>query len=107
MQVEIDNWCDIESQGLRQKKPSDHRNAQRAPRFASGSSAKSNRDRSKQSRHSRHHDGTKSLQASLKYGGLGLQVCLAFSLKREVDDHDCVLLDDSNQQEHAQKRVEV
>jgi len=43
------------------------------------------------------------LQAALIYSGLGTQAAVAFGIQGEINDHDCVLLDDADQQNDAEE----
>src|ERR1700733_6773493 len=107
MKVKVDYRCNEESEDLRQKQPAYYRNAKRVPRFAARAAADRNRNRAKQGGHGGHHDWTKALQATLHHGCLGVQAFNLLRVKREIDNHDCVLLDNANEQDHSQKRIEI
>jgi len=94
MKIEIDDWRDVEGQRLGKQEASD-------------SAPERDRERPEQRGHSSHHDWTKALQAALVNRGLGAHAGAAFGAECEVVDHDCVILDDANQQNNSEKRIEV
>ena len=55
-------------------------------------------------RHGGHEDGPKTQQTRLAHGLQRRDAARALGLERKVDDHDGVLLDDANQQKHADER---
>src|SRR6516164_6667057 len=85
-------------QQLRYQKATDDCIAERLANFRSDTSAEHQWNSAEQRAHRRHQNGTKTQQARLVDRLLSTEPMLTLSDQREIDQHDAVLLDDSNQQ---------
>src|SRR5215469_414655 len=102
--IEIDHRRRIKRQPLRHQQPADDRDAERLAQFRATATTKRNRHRAEQRGERRHHDRPEAQQAGLMDRLLRALAFEALGLQREVDHHDRVLFDDTDQQDDADDR---
>src|SRR6266702_6511502 len=98
IEVEVDDWRGVEREYLRQCEATDDRVAQWLTDLRSDTGADHHRHGAKQRCHRRHEDGTKALDAGLVDRLLRCKTVGLFGLNGEVDEHDAILLDDTDEQ---------
>ena len=101
---DIDDRRRVERQDLAYEQAPNHRDAKGPAQFRADAASKREWDSAKQSRHGRHHDGTKAEQACLIDGVRGVQPPMALCVQRKVDHHNAILLHDADQQNKADDR---
>ena len=107
LHVDVEHRRDVERQRLRDEQAADDREAERPPRLGAGAPAERDRQRAHQRGHRRHHDRPEADETRLVDRVGGAEIALAPRLDREVDHHDAVLLDEADQHDDADERVDV
>src|SRR6266481_8986617 len=95
----VDHWRRVERQELAEKQGADDGDPEWTAQLRPGPAAKRKRDRPEQSRHRRHHDRAKALERGIEDRLFGPHPKGPLGIKREVDHHDGVLLDDADEQD--------
>ena len=85
----------------------DYRDAERLACLSARAPPDGDRQRAKNCRHGGHHDRPEAHQGPLIYRLGGRLTLIPLSLEREVDHHDRVFLDDANQHDQANERVDA
>ena len=83
-----------------------HRQSERPASFAARAVSQRDRQCAEQGRHGRHHDGAESVQAAVD-DRFFRAPARAPGHDGEIDHHDGVLFDDADQQNDADKRIQV
>src|SRR5882757_10042563 len=96
IQQQIDHWRRVQRERLRQDEAADDGYAERTTQFRTGTGGDGERYRAEQCRHGGHQDRTEALETGLEDCTFGRQTALTFALQREVNQHDSVLLDDTD-----------
>src|SRR5438874_13430739 len=104
IEIEVDDRRREQGEKLTKNQAADNRHAQRMAQFRTGAGAKHQRQGAKDRRHCRHHDWAKAQQRGLVDRLARRFALIALRLEREVDHHDAVLLDDTDQQDDANDR---
>src|SRR6266478_4962071 len=98
VEEDVDDRSGIERQDLAEKQTTHHRNAQRTPEFRADTGTEGEGYTRKERRQSCHHDGTETQERSFVNRLRGGEAASPFSLQSKINDHDAVLLDDTDQQ---------
>jgi hypothetical protein len=107
LHVDIEHRRHVERQRLRNEQSTHDREAERPASLSSGAPAKCNRQRPDERSQRRHHDRSEANEARIEdRGGGGLSFATAF-LDRHVDHHDAVLLDQSDEHDHTDERIDI
>src|SRR5438132_10469431 len=93
----IDDRSRVQREKLADEQSANDRDSERAPQFRTGASTERQWNAAKERRHCRHHDRPKTQQARLKDRIDRRFAFFALRLEREVDHHDAVFLDDTDQ----------
>ena len=88
-------------------KPADDREAERPPGLGASAQPQRDRQRADECRHRRHHDWAEAHEAGLVDGFERLLAVIALGSHRKVHHHDAVLLDEADQHDHPDHRVEA
>src|SRR5208337_2524704 len=91
----------VESKHLAQEQAANHGDAQGTTQLRANSGAEREGQAGQQRRHRGHHDGTETQQARFINSVFRLLVLLTLRLQREVDHHNSVLFDDTDQQDDS------
>src|SRR5436190_17969212 len=105
LEIEVDHRSYVERNKLRDHQTTHHDQTQRTTRRTMSTKPQCDRQGSKHSGQRSHEDWSKAVHARVVDRLFGRFTRLN-SLTREVDDHDAVLLHDSHQHKHADKRIE-
>src|ERR1041385_7614889 len=97
IECKINHRSRIERQKLAEEKAADDRDSQRPAQLGAGAASESERDAAKERSHCGHHDRAKAQERCLKDGLDGGLPLVALRVESEVDHHDAVLFDNSNQ----------
>src|SRR6202020_1755207 len=101
IEKDVDNGCGVKREDLAEKQSAHHRDSQGTANLGPDTLTRCEGDTSEQRRHGGHHDGTKAQQAGLVNCLCSVQTVFSLRLQREVDDHDAVLLDNTDEQDDA------
>ena len=104
IEEEIDDGGSEERENLRDDEAADDGDAERAAKLAAGATAEGEWDTAEQRGHGGHHDGTEAQQTGLVDRLFGLHALIPFGFESEVDHHDGILLDDTDEQNDADER---
>src|SRR5437773_6956408 len=107
LEIQINHRRQIQGHDLRNAEPANDGQSQSAPRLRAGAPTQGDRQGSHQRRHRRHHDWPESDQARLKDRFLCGLTFFALCGQRNVDDHDGVFLDDSDQHDQTDESVNI
>ena len=101
---EVDDRRGEERQGLGDDEPADDGDAERAAELRAGPSTESERQAAEQGGHGGHHDGTEAEEAGFEDGFFGGLAVFSLGDKGEVDHHNGVLFDDTDEQDDPDHR---
>ena len=101
VEIEVDHRRRIERQDLADEQAADDRDAERLAQLRAVAEADRQRQGAQDRRHGGHQDGPEAQDGGLVDRLGGIEPIVAFALQRHVDHHDGVLLDDADQQQHA------
>ena len=104
IESQINHRRGVQSEQLAEDKSANDGDAQRTAQFGADTAADGKRQSAEERSHGGHHDGTEAQQAGFVDGVERGLPFLAFGLESEVDHHDGVFLDDTDQQNDADKR---
>src|SRR5579863_8962496 len=104
---EVNDRRGEEGQNLADEKSANDADAERLAKFGTDAAAEGERDRAEERGHGGHHDGAEAQQARLIDGLFGRLAFLTFRFEGEVDHHDGVLLDDTDQKNDAYKSNDI
>src|SRR5580698_4883536 len=93
---EVDYGRGVERQKLAEDQSADNGNTKRTPQFRAGAGSEGQRDATAHGRQGGHHDGPEAQQTRLVDRLEWLLAFTAFSVEREIDHHDRVLLHDAD-----------
>ena len=105
--VEIDDGSGEEREHLADDEATDDGDAEWLAKFGAGAAADGEWNCAEQRGHGGHHDGTETQDASFVNGvnrGFSFD---ALGLQREIDHHDCVLFNNSDEQNNSDERDDV
>src|SRR5204863_1949943 len=92
VEIDINDWGQIERDGLREDHAADDYEAERLAGFTARAEADGDRDCAEERCRGGHHDRTESRDATGEDRLRGVEAVLRLGLESEVDLHDCVLL---------------
>src|ERR1019366_9400063 len=94
--IEVDDGRRIERQRLADDQPTDDGDAERTAHFAAIAETEGEWQSAKDRRHRRHHNGTKTQDASLVYRIVRRSVARASRVDGEIDHENRILFDDAD-----------
>src|SRR5271157_2679293 len=99
IEEDVNDRSRVKRQNLAQEQAANHGDAQRATQLRTYSGAEGERQTGQQRSHGGHHDGTESQEAGFINGVFRLLAFFALRLQSEVNHHNSVFLDDTDQQD--------
>src|ERR1700761_5598028 len=107
VEIDIDHWRGEKRQELADQKAAHDGDAQRMAQFRAHAGAHHQRQRAEQGRHRGHQNGAETQKRRLMNGLGGGFALVAFGFQREVDHHDRVFLNDTDQENDADNGNDV
>src|SRR5208337_912578 len=101
VEEDVNDRSRVERQNLTQEQTANHGDAQGATQLRTYSGTQGKWQAGQQCSHGGHHDGTKSQEAGFINGDFRLLAFFALRFQSEVDHHNSVFLDDSDQQDDS------
>ncbi len=101
IESEIHDRRGVEREKLAYDETANDGDAERTAKLRARTRSEGQRKSAEESSHRGHQDGTKTEHAGFEDGVLGVHATLTLCLQGEVDHHDGILLDDTNQQHNA------
>ncbi len=101
---EIDDRRSVQSKDLAEDEAADDGDAERATKFRADAGAEGERKSGQERGHGGHHDGAETEQAGFVNGIQRGLAFVALCVEREVDHHDGIFLDDTDEQDDADQR---
>src|SRR5690606_9939992 len=98
IEEQIDHWRGEQGQQLAEQQTADQYQPQRLTQFGTGAGGEHQRNRTEQCGQGSHQNRPEAQQGRAEDGVLRAHALMTFGLQREVDHHDRVLLDDTDQQ---------
>src|SRR5579871_2284241 len=104
LEIEINDRGRVQREDLADGKPADDGDAERLAQLRAFAGRDRKRQRTEQGCERGHHDGTEAQQAGPVNRVYRCEAFVPFGNEREVDHHDRILLDDSDEEDDADQR---